>query len=123
MKKFNFKSLADKVIPVAEMGVGFAAAKVVPAVINKVSKSQTGLSNTIVGGAQIVVGIFISTLKNKHLANVGLGVAISGAHTFLANPVNKALEAAGLNGTIQGYNFRPNEYSVGCPGDSKTILK
>lgn len=129
MKKLNFKSLSDKLIPVATMSFGFAAAKAVPALVNKVYKpsSGAGLSNTIVGVSQIVAGVVLSSMKNKHLANVGLGVAISGAHTFLVDPVNKALETAGLSGihaygTPGSYNYRPNYAGVGCPSDTE-ILK
>ncbi|HMX89686.1 MAG: hypothetical protein K1X68_00255 [Saprospiraceae bacterium] len=100
MKKFSLKSIGEQVIPVAEMGAGFALAKVVPALYEKIAKPAAGkgLSNTVIGVGQIGVGLFLAgMIKNKHIKNVAVGVAISGAHTFLKDPVDKAIETAGLN--------------------------
>lgn len=128
MKKLNLKSLTDKLIPVAEMSVGFAAAKAIPALVGKIYKpANGGLSNTIVGISELAAGVFLSTMKNKHLANIGLGIAVSGAHTFLAKPINQGLEAAGIAinglhapGASYSYNYNPNysrmagNEAVGC---------
>lgn len=116
MKKINVKSLSEKLIPAATIAVGFAAAKIVPYVVGKVYKPKDGLSNTIVGASEVVAGIVLSTMKNKHVANLGLGMAVSGLHTFLAKPVDQAFAAAGLSGVNSiGYpKYLPNYASMGC---------
>lgn len=121
MKKFSLKNIGEQIIPVAEMGAGFAAAKVVPALVEKVYKPADGkgLTNTLVGASQILAGIILAGMvKNKHVKNVGLGVAISGAHTFLQAPIEKAIETAGLGYTnFRGMQYRinPSSHEVACP--------
>jgi len=119
MKKMNFKKIGEKIIPVGTIAVGFAAAKVVPYAVEKIVKPKTGLTNSMIGGSQILVGILLATMKNKHLANLGLGVAVSGAHTFLADPIAKGLESAGLAGINSAYpgrfKYDPNYSAVACP--------
>jgi len=92
MKKFNLKKITDTAIPVATATVGFGLAKVV----NKIDMLQK--NPTYSGIAQLGIGIFMSTMKNKHIQNLGFGVAMAGAHSFLANPINDALAKAGITG-------------------------
>lgn len=122
MKKISMNGLGKKVIPAATVALGFASAKVIPAIINKVSP-KTNTNNTIIGASQILVGILLSNSKNQHLSNAGLGVAVSGFHTFLAGPVDSALKAAGLAG-IPAYYRAPialagvsqSVNGINCPG-------
>lgn len=99
MKKFNVKKITDTVIPVATATVGFGLAKVV----NKVDMLQK--NPTYSGIAQLGLGIFMSTMKNKHIQNLGFGIAMAGAHSFLATPINDALAKAGITGI--GYQPYP----------------
>ncbi len=115
MKTLNVKSLTEKLIPAATIAVGFAAAKAVPAIVGKVYKPAGGLSNTIIGISEVVAGVFLSTMKNKHVSNVGLGIAVSGIHTFLAAPIKKGLDVAGL-GAYGNLNYRPNMFAMGNNG-------
>lgn len=130
MKKINIKSMTSNVVPVATMAVGFAAAKVIPFAVSKVYKPTGGLGNTIIGVSELAAGLFLSSMKNKHLQNVGLGVAISGLHTFLEGPVNTALKAAGI-GAIQysgrrvvtgNYNMTGINCPAGTPGGDTKVL-
>ena len=119
MKKLNIKSITANVVPVATMAVGFATAKVVPFAVNKVYSPKGGLSNTIIGVSELAAGLFLSSMKNKYLQNVGIGIAISGLHTFLEEPVNTALKAAGFAGIqYSGRRVVTGNYNVtgiGCP--------
>ncbi|MBK9718275.1 MAG: hypothetical protein IPO85_12345 [Saprospiraceae bacterium] len=114
MKKFNLKKITDTAIPVATATVGFGLAKVV----NKIDMLQK--NPTYSGIAQLGLGIFMSTMKNKHIQNLGFGVAMAGAHSFLATPINDALAKAGITGL--GYVSYPGRYAsnsqvngIGCP--------
>lgn len=92
MKKFNLKKITDTALPMAEAALGFGLAKVV----NKVDILQK--NPTYSGLAQIGVGLFLSTMKNKHIQSFGFGVGVAGAHSFLGGPINDALAKAGITG-------------------------
>lgn len=114
MKKFSVKKAGEKAIPAAEIAAGFALAKIVPWLAKKILPNQN-LTNTITGVAEIGVGLLVSTSSNKHLSNVGLGVAVSGCHTFLKGPIESAFKSAGLAGINQPNDYRPSGFRMGAP--------
>ncbi len=92
MKKFNLNNLTEQIIPVGLATVGFGAAKVV----NKIDALQA--NPTLSGLTQLGLGIFLTTMRNKYIQNVGFGVALAGAHSFLAKPINDVLAKIGIEG-------------------------
>ncbi|NOT37598.1 MAG: hypothetical protein HOP11_09510 [Saprospiraceae bacterium] len=122
--KFNkntVKKAGSNAVPVAEIMLGFVVAKVIPWAIGKLTKKP--VAKNIAAGAEIVGGLLLSTSTNKHVANVGLGVAASGAHSLGAEVIDKALDSAGIKTSgIAGTNWRNYYYqNPGISGSNNGI--